>query len=294
MTALRPDRSNHQEFGTNGRDRAGIFVATDGRVLPARSVHVRWNIRFPPPRVLMAGLLALAPAVAGAQGRYPSPYPPPFGYRYAGPESHLRLAVTPSEAQVYVDGYLAGSVDEFDGTFQRLHVTPGEHEIVFYLQGYRTIRQHLYLSPNATRKIAAAMEKLDAGETPEPAPAPAPEPPRPPDPDRAPPPERGPFPRGSRFPPRPPTPPEATVPPPSESVRGGALVLRVQPSGANVTIDGTLWDGPSSGNDRLVVQVNEGRHRVEVTRDGYVPFSTEVDVQRGQSLPVNVSLARER
>ena len=72
--------------------------------------------------------------------------------------------ITPREAMVYVDGYLAGTVDEFDGTFQRLHVAPGEHELVIYLQGYRTIRQHLYLGPNATRKITETMEKLAAGE----------------------------------------------------------------------------------------------------------------------------------
>jgi hypothetical protein len=77
-------------------------------------------------------------------------------------------------------------------------------------------------------------------------------------------------------------------------VRGGSLILRVQPSGTDVLIDGDRWAGPSSGDDRLVVQVSEGRHRIEVTRDGYVAFTTEVDVPRGQSVPVNVSLARDR
>ena len=262
---------------------------------------MRWNIRFPKPLALLPAVALVAlfhPVDARAQIRYPQPYPG-YGYRYAGPESHLRLAVTPREATVYVDGYLAGTVDEFDGTFQRLHVAPGEHEIVLYLQGYRTIRQHLYLSPNATRKITESMEKLAAGDAAEPPPEPParqePPLPPPPDPNRQPP-RREPFPRGGgQLPPRPPPPFEAPAPPPpSESVRGGSIVLRVQPAGANVTIDGEHWDGPASGNDRLVIQVSEGRHRVEVRRDGYMPFSTEVDVRRGESLPVNVSLARER
>jgi hypothetical protein len=245
-----------------------------------------------PTVVLAASALA---ADAHAQIRYPRPYPGPYGYRYAGPESDLRLAVTPREAQVYVDGYLAGTVDEYDGVFQRLHVTPGEHEIVFYLQGYRTIRQRLYLSPNNTRKITETMEKLAAGESTEAPPEPPPQdrvPP--PDPNRLPP-RREPFPRGGQTPPRRPEPPEAPAPPaPSQDVRGGSILLRVQPADTEVTIDGEHWDGPSSTNDRLVIQVSEGRHRVEVRKDGYAPFSTEVDIQRGQSLPLNVSLARER
>ena len=111
---------------------------------------------------LVAGWMFL-PAAADAQFRYPGPYPY-GGYRY-GPESDLRIDVTPKEASVYVDGYFAGTVDEFDGTFQRLHVLPGEHEIVIYLDGYRSIRERLYLSPNATRKIVGILIGL-SGDSP--------------------------------------------------------------------------------------------------------------------------------
>lgn len=190
-----------------------------------------------------------------------------------------------------------GTVDEFDGMFQRLHVTPGEHEITFYLQGYRTIRQRLYLSVNATRKITETMEKLATGEAIEPPPQPSPQEAGPPPDSNRPPPRREPFPpRGGQAPPRRPEPAEAppAPPAPSQDMRGGSILLRVQPAGTDVTIDGEHWDGPASANDRLVIQVSEGRHRVEVRKDGYVPFSSEIDVQRGQSLPLNVSLARER
>jgi hypothetical protein len=209
----------------------------------------------------------------------------------AAPESNLRLDVTPRDAKVYVDGYLAGTVDEFDGVFQRLHVTPGEHELTIYLEGYRTLRERLYLSPNATRKVTRTMEKLGAGEVAEAPPTP-PEPqndstasPRPG--DRSPFPGRGDPTRDPRRPdnPPPPAPVQSTSP-------AGTLVLRVQPSGADVTVDGEHWPGPS-GDERLVIQVAEGRHRVEVRKDGYQPFSTEVDVRRSESLPVNVSLTRD-
>ena len=38
------------------------------------------------------------------------------------------------------------------------------HEIVVYLDGYRSLRQRLYVSPNSTRKIEGTLEKLAAGE----------------------------------------------------------------------------------------------------------------------------------
>ena len=119
---------------------------------------------------LLAIVWAFSPTDAHAQFRYPLPYPY-GGYRY-GPESDLRIDVTPKEASVYVDGYFAGTVDEFNGTFQRLHVMPGEHEIVIYLDGYRSIRERLYLSPNATRKIVGTKDRLAPGEPSEPAPQP--------------------------------------------------------------------------------------------------------------------------
>jgi hypothetical protein len=55
-------------------------------------------------------------------------YPP---YRYGGyrldPGAAIRIEVKPKQAEVYVDGYYAGIVDDFDGTFQRLRIEPGEH-----------------------------------------------------------------------------------------------------------------------------------------------------------------------
>lgn len=51
----------------------------------------------------------------------------------------LRLKIAPREAQVFVDGYYAGVVDEFDGIFQRLHVEPGPHRIEVRLEGYESL-----------------------------------------------------------------------------------------------------------------------------------------------------------
>ena len=110
-------------------------------------------------------VLALAtvglPTAARAQFRYPPMYPYP-AYRYGFAEADLRVKVKPKDASVYVDGYYAGKVEDYDGAFERLHVEPGQHEIIVYLDGYRSLHQRLYLSPNSTRKIEGTLERLAA------------------------------------------------------------------------------------------------------------------------------------
>jgi len=207
--------------------------------------------------------------------------------------------VKPPEASVYVDGYFAGKVQEFDGKLQRLHVLPGQHEIVVYLVGYRSLKQQLYLGPNVTRTIEGTLDKLGAGDEQEPEPKPVP-PPRfepPPDESYPPPPppqqqpQRGPMSR------RPPTPQEPPQPPPppraadEEPSRFGALAFRVEPGGTTIRVDGKEWEGPS-GNDRLIIQVDEGHHTIQVERKGYETYSTEVDAHRGETTPVTVTLQR--
>lgn len=105
-----------------------------------------------------------------------------YGYGYGSPygrplaeTSSARIQVTPKEAreaEVYVDGYRAGRVDDFDGTFQRLNVAPGPHEITLFLNGYRTITEKLYMGEGSTIKVREAMVRLAPGETSERPPAP--------------------------------------------------------------------------------------------------------------------------
>jgi hypothetical protein len=223
----------------------------------------------------------------GGWGGYWGPYGYPGYYDTSG---ELRLEVTPKEAQVYVDGYYAGIVDDFDGTFQRLRVMPGGHELVVYLKGYQSLKQKLYLGVRQETAIKAQMVPLAAGEAQEPPPQPVAQPDEAPGVPPAPPlpPEPG----------MPPVPPEPPVPPsPGQRLAVqasgfGALVIRVQPSGAEVLIDGERWQGPADASERLVVQVAEGSHRVEVRKDGFTPFSTTVQVGRGETAPLNISLPR--
>lgn len=226
---------------------------------------------------------------------YPAPYA--YGYypRFAGPEADVRVLVKPNTAEVYVDGYYAGIVDDFDGIFQRLHLPPGQHDITLRLEGYRTVHQTLYLTRDSTYKLRYTMQPLAPGETTEP-------PPTPPNlPGSAAPQSYGP-PAGMpprRLPPQayppayPPQLPYPQVAPPGETSSAATLSIRIQPSGAEVTIDGERWQGPE-GDERLLVQVGEGRHRIEVQKSGYRRFSTEIQARRGETVPLNVALTPER
>jgi hypothetical protein len=51
----------------------------------------------------------------------------------------LSFEVTPADAEVHVDGALAGTVDEFSPTGQPLTLTPGVHTIEIRAPGHRTM-----------------------------------------------------------------------------------------------------------------------------------------------------------
>jgi hypothetical protein len=212
---------------------------------------------------------------------YP-PYASPYYYGSFG--ANVKIQVQPKSAEVYVDGYLAGIVDQFDGMFQDLRVEPGTREITIYQEGYKSIVQRLYLSGGNSYKIKGALEKLAPGEPNEARPTAADQPPLGP---------TQPAPRGR---PAPPPAPGAALSGPSSfqgsaDSRFGQLAIRVQPGGAEVIIDGEAWKGPQ-GADRLVVHLPAGTHRVEVRKEGFDPLVTAVEIKRGEVATLNVSLAK--
>jgi hypothetical protein len=222
-----------------------------------------------------------------AQYPYPRHYP-----RYYDYSSAARLQVEPRHAEVFIDGYFVGTVDDFDGWLQRLNVAPGEHELTVYLKGYRTFRQNVLFRPGSTLKIEHVMQPLASGDPEEPRPVasgralrsatrdehpddyPPQEPSHRPG-DPVPSPRRGtPVPAGS-----------------GESQGYGSLALRVQPVDAEVIVNGEPWQSPQAGS--ITLQLSDGAHRVEVRKDGYRTYTSEVRVRRGDTTSLNVSLTRE-
>jgi hypothetical protein len=63
----------------------------------------------------------------------------------------VRLEVTPRFADVYVDGYYAGRVDDFDGIFQALKLESGAHHIQIVAPGYSPLDFDVRVDPG--RKI---------------------------------------------------------------------------------------------------------------------------------------------
>lgn len=267
--------------------RVGAGVGT--RVVPPRATVIVSRSRY--------GVLPYYPAW-GPWGYdswyYPYAYAqyPYYGYRFDDSAS-LRLQVSPKQTEVFVDGYFAGTVDDFDGVLQRLHIEPGDHDIQLFLPGHRVHSQRVYLQPHKTFRIRHTMVPLGAGDA-EPA-RPAGEPlprryddeyddPRRDDPRRGP----GPAPRD-----REPRDRDPRADPPAAG-RGdadfGSIALRVQPADAEVMIDGETWQG--GPGERLVVELAAGPHRVEIRREGYRTYLTEITVRPGQTSTLNVAMTR--
>lgn len=89
---------------------------------------------------------------AGYYGGYWDPYfyGGPGYYGYGGLDGALRLKVTPRDASVFVDGYYAGEVDQFDGVFQRLRLEPGPHRIEINADGYEPLSFEVRVLPDRT------------------------------------------------------------------------------------------------------------------------------------------------
>jgi hypothetical protein len=225
---------------------------------------------------------------------YPQAYPPPWtGSRRGEPTVRIRTDVSPKDTQLYVDGYFRGIASDFVGLFKGLRLEPGRHELVLYLEGYKTIRRTLDIRAGTDYRVEENMVPLAEGETNEPPPTPPPQSEQAPArPERAgPPPQPAPEEPGRRVP-RPPG--EESREPWRTEARGfGAIAIRVQPEGAEVLIDGERWEG-HGGPGPLVVQVTQGSHRVEVRMDGYDTYRTEVRVREGETVPLNVSLPERR
>jgi hypothetical protein len=64
-----------------------------------------------------------------------------------GPTGQVRLRVEPKDAEVYVDGYYAGVVDDFNGIFQGLRLEEGGYTIEIVAPGYDPLEVRLRIQP---------------------------------------------------------------------------------------------------------------------------------------------------
>lgn len=75
----------------------------------------------------------------------------PYGGVYANAADiytgFLRLKVRPREADVYIDGYFVGIVDDFDGFFQRVRLKEGPHTVELRHPGYEVLTLDVLIVP---------------------------------------------------------------------------------------------------------------------------------------------------
>jgi hypothetical protein len=74
--------------------------------------------------------------------RLASMLPPPTG--------HLRVRVDPTTAQVYVDGFYMGTVEDFNGSVQDVNLEAGPHRIEIPAPGYETLTFDVKTETNRT------------------------------------------------------------------------------------------------------------------------------------------------
>jgi hypothetical protein len=85
------------------------------------------------------------------------------------------------------------------------------------------------------------------------------------------------------------------APPPASDERKpspfGILAIRVEPADAQIFLDDEGWTA-GEGRAELVIHVEAGWHRLEVRKEGYQTFRTEVELSEGATTRLNVKLPR--
>jgi hypothetical protein len=171
----------------------------------------------------------------------------------------VRLEVSPKEAQVYVDRFYAGVVDDFDGIFQRLTLRPGPHLIEVRKDGYRTLAIEVNLYPGQSVTYRRTMEPATGLEI---AVAPG-------------------FDEGAV----PPVSAEAYVPP-------GDVRLDVTPKDAAVYADGYYAGIVDDFNGAQHLVLAPGRHHLSIRLDGYQGTEVDVMVETGGTTTYRASLKK--
>jgi hypothetical protein len=235
--------------------------------------------------------------------------------------------VSPDEAQVFLDGRLIGTADDFDGFPDYLYLKPGKYTLEFQLEGFEPQSVDVDARPGVKIDIANKLKKIPGARQYGSYNPPQPEGgvrrfwgkekdgspssvdvdtdtsygysdwrDRDRGPEEAPPIDAPEEPRAD-SPARPadqdsPRPPRTSGPGAATSARG-RIVFRIEPDDAAVYVDdhfaGTAEELSSLSRG---LQVPAGPHRVVVSRPGYGSESLQVEVEAGKSETVELRLDR--
>jgi hypothetical protein len=110
-----------------------------------------------------ATMSAAQPGSVGEETEPGSAAAPAAGAALPEPPGDLRFDVTPKDAQVYVDGYYVGIVDDFEGRRQRLNLLPGAHHIELQAQGYEPAEVDVTIQSRQTTTYRGALTRVKSG-----------------------------------------------------------------------------------------------------------------------------------
>jgi hypothetical protein len=204
------------------------------------------------------------PYPVGPWWGYPYPYPPYGGWRvYADwAMSYVRIDVEPKDAQVYVDGYFAGVVDDYNGIFQHLTLRPGPHLIEIRKTGYVSLAVELNLYPGQSVTYRRTMEP-STGETAPPVSVPI----------------------APAF-------EEGALPPAAVDLPPGDVKFDVSPKDAEIYADGFYAGIVDDFNGSQHLELAPGRHHIELKMNGYETVVVEVSIESGRSITYRAALKK--
>jgi len=221
----------------------------------------------------------------GPYGHYPQSYPA----HASRANGALDLDLKPGDTQIYLNGQLIGTADDFDGWPEYLWLEPGDYHFVFYKPGHESIvREYKVLAG----VVIDVEDRLPRGDSP------------PPEELFPPPTER----RDARWRQE----AEQRARAAAEEgdwrdrrgrVRGDAdwnegragdfasLSITVVPEDASVYLDGRLiGTGADLARLRRGLTVDAGDHLLEVVRPGHEPAAREFSVEAGDELSLAIEL----
>lgn len=229
-------------------------------------------------------------------GRHYSPYYYGYGYGYGHPfygpgyygyyggrysyTGSVRLKIKPQNAEVLVDGYYVGTVDDFDGTFQSLKLEPGPASLEVRAPGFETVRLDVMVL--AGRKITYE-ERMKAGD-----PGPATPPsatvrPSVQGPDRG-------IAAGRPVPPDPDADPEPPAGYDEQRPAFGGVRLRVEPRHAQVFVDGYFVGTVDDFDSGRGLPLESGPQSIEISAEGYESLQLKVWILPDETITYEADL----
>ncbi len=190
-----------------------------------------------------------------------------YGGRYSYTGS-VRLKVKPRDAEVLVDGYYVGTVDDFDGTFQSLKLEPGPASIEVRAPGFESFRLDVMVLAGRKITYEEIMKAGDPGQAPPPSSA------------RRPPAlgtdhgvvEGRPVPRDRNSEPEPPAGYDGQPP------AFGGVRLRVEPRSAQVFVDGYFVGTVDDFDSGRGLPLESGPQSIEIKAEGYESLQLKVRI----------------